>query len=70
MNEQVKECDTKHNRIATNSSSGAVYGLGVIGAAFFYIQHASTFWIGCLGVLKALFWPALLVYKLIEILKF
>lgn len=43
-------------------SAGAVYGLGFIGAAIYYIQHAATFWAGVIGVLKALVWPAFLVY--------
>lgn len=43
-------------------SAGAVYGLGMIGAAIYYIQHAPTFWAGVIGVLKALVWPAFIVY--------
>ena len=50
------------------AASGA-YGLAFIGAAVYYIQHASTFWEGVLGLLKALVWPAMLVYKLLEFLK-
>jgi hypothetical protein len=42
--------------------SGAVYGMGLIGAVVFYISHATTFWTGLLGVLKAIFWPAFLVW--------
>ena len=45
------------------SSTGAVYGLGVIGAAIYYIGHAAGFWMGVLGFLKALVWPAFLVYQ-------
>jgi hypothetical protein len=45
-----------------NNSAGAVYGLGMIGAAIYYIQHAPTFWVGVIGVLKAFVWPAFLVY--------
>jgi len=45
--------------------AGAVYGLGVIGAAVYYIQQATGFWMGVLGILKALVWPAFLVYKLL-----
>jgi hypothetical protein len=45
----------------------AVYGLGFIGAAVYYISNAATFWMGVLGFLKALVWPAFLVY---EVLKF
>lgn len=49
--------------------SGGVYGLAFIGAAVYYIQHADTFRAGVFGFLKALVWPALLVYKLMEFLK-
>lgn len=43
--------------------SGAVYGLGLIGAAVYYIVHATCFWAGVLGVLKAIVWPAFFVYE-------
>jgi hypothetical protein len=49
--------------------SGGAYGLGFIGALVYYIQHAATFGAGVLGFLKALVWPAILVYKLLEFLK-
>jgi len=35
----------------------------------FYIQHATSFGDGVLGFLKALIWPAMLVYGLLEHLK-
>ena len=41
---------------------GAVYGLGFIGAAVYYIATAGSFWAGVLGILKAIVWPAILVY--------
>jgi hypothetical protein len=43
----------------------AVYGLGLIGAAIYYIQQADTFWVGVLGLLKAIVWPVFVVYKLL-----
>jgi hypothetical protein len=49
--------------------SGGIYGLAFIGAAIYFIQHATTFWAGVLGVLKALVWPAILIYKCLEFLK-
>lgn len=49
--------------IQHNPQSGAVYGLGFIGAAIFFISQATTFWAGVLGFLKALVWPAFLVYE-------
>jgi hypothetical protein len=45
----------------------AVYGLGLIGALVYYIQTADGFWSGVLGVLKALVWPAFLIYELLKL---
>jgi hypothetical protein len=47
---------------------GALYGLGFLGAAIYYISTASGFWMGVLGVLKALVWPAFLVFELLKFL--
>jgi fatty acid desaturase len=44
------------------------YCLGFIGAAIYYIALASDFWKGVLGFLKALVWPAFLVYGLLKFL--
>jgi hypothetical protein len=44
---------------------GGVYFLGFIGSAVYYLQQAPTFWTGIVGLLKALVWPAFLVYKLL-----
>lgn len=48
--------------------AGGLYGLGFIGAAVYYIERADNFWVGLAGVLKALVWPAFLVYRLLEFL--
>ena len=45
---------------------GAVYGLGFIGALIYFIQNADSFWVGVLGILQAIIWPVLVVYKLLE----
>ena len=58
-----------HGHHGHHGASGAVYGFGFIGAEIYFIQHADTFWMGALGILKALVWPALLVYKILEFLK-
>jgi hypothetical protein len=47
----------------------AVYGLGLIGALVYYLQGATTFLVGLLGVGKAIVWPALVVYELLKYLK-
>lgn len=48
--------------------SGAVYGLGFIGAAVYYISVSTTFWMGVLGFLKAIVWPVFLVYGVLDFL--
>jgi hypothetical protein len=47
-------------------SGNAIYGLGLIGAAMYWIGQATGFWMGVLGFLKALVWPAFLVYGLLK----
>ncbi len=51
-----------------NKSSDAVYGLGIIGAAIYYIQHAATITAGIIGILKALVWPVFVVYGILKFL--
>lgn len=64
------ECDRRHGRHKRNygSSGNAVYSLGMLGALVYYISTASGFWIGVLGVLKAIVWPAFVVYDLMKLL--
>jgi hypothetical protein len=49
-------------------SGSAVYGLGFIGAAVYYLSTATSFWMGVWGLLKALVWPAFLVFRLMKML--
>lgn len=49
-------------------ASDAVYGFGLIGAWIYYISHATTFWLGILGIFKGIVWPAMLVYELMKYL--
>ena len=52
----------------TDQGGSLVWCLGVIGAAIYFIGNATTFWMGALGLLKALVWPAFLVYYAFEFL--
>jgi hypothetical protein len=56
----------KDKVIHHNTSSNAVYALGFIGAAIYYISQASGFWMSVLGFLKAIAWPAFLVYEALK----
>ena len=50
-----------------HAGTGAIYGTGVIGALIYFIQHASSFADGLVGVVMAIFWPAIVVYKVLEL---
>jgi hypothetical protein len=59
----IKEYKIMKEKMQQNASSNAVYGLGLIGAAIYFISTATSFWIGVLGFLKAIVWPVFLVYE-------
>lgn len=51
-----------------NHIGGSTYGLGFIGAAVYFISQSTGFWMGVLGILKAIVWPAFLVYEALKFL--
>ena len=51
------------NEMKQSAPASAVYGMGLIGAAVYFILHATGFWMGAFGLVKAIFWPAFLVYE-------
>lgn len=59
---------SREYRYHHGGASEAVYGLGFIGAAIYFIGQASTFWLGVLGFLKALVWPTFLVLEALKAL--
>ena len=59
----------KQKVIYRNGASEAVYGFGMIGAWIYFLSHATTFWIGALGILKGIVWPAMLVYEALKVLQ-
>lgn len=68
--EKENSADYKGKKVINRGGApGAVYGLGLIGALVYFIQHATSFWDGVFGVLKSLVWPALLAYKSLEFFK-
>ncbi len=54
--------------IRSGGPAGVVWCLGFIGAAVYYISHATGFGMGVLGFLKAIVWPAFLVHGLLGFL--
>ena len=49
-----------------NAPGGFAYFLGFLASLIYYIQTATSFGVGLLGVLKAFFWPAFLVYSVLR----
>ena len=49
-------------------SGNAVYGMGFIGSAIYFIATATGFWNGVLGFLKAIVWPVFLTYGVFKFL--
>jgi len=62
---KAETCDCGCKCHSWHANCGGVYGLGFIGAAIYYISSATGFWMGVLGILKAIIWPAMLVFKLL-----
>ncbi len=55
--------------INNNGAFGGVYFLAFVGALIYYLQHSTSFWNGIVGIIKAIFWPAVIIYKVLELLK-
>ena len=60
---KMKEC-----KPGGAGAGSAVYGLGFLGALVYYLTTATSLVMGAVGVVKAIFWPAFLVYGLMKFL--
>ncbi len=59
-------CKSKnYGNMGGHAGGGAVYGMGLIGALVYFIQHATSFGDGLLGVVKAIVWPAIVIYQVL-----
>ena len=63
VNVKVTERTYHEHHHGHGRSGNAVYWLGFIGAAIYFIGQAPTFWLGVLGFLKAIVWPVFLVLE-------
>jgi len=77
MEKEISEPGTKDSRefkcsmkehVYCHGSGGAIYGLGFIGALMYYLTTATSIVVGLVGFLKALIWPAFLVYGVLKFL--
>jgi len=64
LKQKLKAKTKKMGKVKIKSSrSSGFYFLGFLGAVIYFVSHAHGFWDGVLGFLKALVWPAFLVYQ-------
>ena len=56
-------------RIVNNCMGGGIYFFAFLGVLVYYLQHAHSFMEGILGILKAIVWPGMITFKVLEMLK-
>lgn len=64
-----QDCSCYSKKVHSHHDSGAIYGLGIFGALFYFLQNATTFSLVMIGILKSIFWPAFVLYKVLTILQ-
>lgn len=70
MKEEAQKKEVKIiNKYHGGSGGGMFYGLGLIGAFFYFLQNASGFNEIMIGIFKAFAWPAFLIYRVLTLLK-
>lgn len=52
-----------------NGAFGGIYFLAFIGALIYFFQQPGTFWDFVWGFIRALFWPATLMYEVLQLLR-
>ena len=56
------------NRKVASGGAGGIWFLGFIGALVYYIHtHSGTFWLVLLAIMKAIVWPAFVVYHILQL---
>jgi|TARA_Y100000310_G_scaffold144610_1_gene143856 hypothetical protein len=59
-----KKCKSNFNC----TTGDGTYVLGFVGAFIYYLATTTGFWNGILGFLKALVWPAFVIFELMKFL--
>ncbi len=51
------------------NAGGAIYGIGFLGALYYFLSTSPNAGAALLGVVKAVIWPAIFVFKMLELFK-
>ncbi|MDA1334648.1 MAG: hypothetical protein O2794_01370 [bacterium] len=60
------KCGSKKWKHGGCGGGGGLYAFGFFGAAYYYITTTTGLAAGAVGFLKALVWPAFLVYEVLK----
>lgn len=63
VSEAANKWASKNRDVKVRAGGGGLYFVGFVGAAIYYVSNATDFWMGALGILKAMVWPGFLVYE-------
>jgi hypothetical protein len=66
--ENLKKMGCKPAGCGCSGACGAVYGLGFLGALYYFLTTATSVWMGLVGVVKAVFWPGVLAWLALKTL--
>jgi len=59
----------KKHHCHNHGGGNTIYCLGVVGALFYFLKGATTFGAVMMGIGKSIFWPAILMFKLLTYLR-
>lgn len=69
LKDQYDSCCNNKMSKGGGTSGCAVYGIGTVGAAFYFFSQAIGFTGYVMALFKTIVWPALLVYQALMLLK-
>jgi len=60
--------DRASTRVTRTGGAGGIWFLGFLGALVYYLHvHSGSFWLVVLGFMKAVVWPAMVVYHVLQL---
>lgn len=58
---------TTGSKVVKTGGAGGFWFLGFVGALAYYLHfHSGTFWLVVLAIIKATFWPTIVVFYLLK----
>lgn len=66
----TEKASRSSKKIIKTGGANGIWFMGFIGALVYYLHfHSGTFWLVVLALIKSIFWPAFLVYYLLQFIR-